>query len=83
MQYIGETDRTLQERFADHRGYVNNHHIHKATGKHFNLPGHSIADMEVAIVEKLYNRNSQFRKVRESKIIEDFNTKYKGMNIKL
>ena len=82
-QYIGETDRTLQARFADHRGYVNNKHLTKATGVHFNRPGHDIADMEVTILEKVFSRDSQFRKNREKMFIQDFNTKYKGLNKKI
>ena len=59
MQYVGETDRRLQDRFADHRGYVANKKLDKATGAHFNLPGHNIADMEITIIEKVFNTNSQ------------------------
>ena len=83
MQYIGETDRTLQSRFSEHRGYVANQHLAKATGHHFNLPGHSIADMEVTILEKIFSLDAQYRKAREKMHIQNFNTKYKGMNQKL
>ena len=83
MQYIGETDRTLQSRFSEHRGYVANQHLAKATGHHFNLPGHSIADMEVTILEKIFSLDAQFRKAREQMQIQSFNTKYKEMNHKL
>ena len=82
MQYIGETDRSLQDRFSEHKGYVANHRLHKATGHHFNLPGHKISDMEVSIVEKIFNTDGQFRKTREKLMIRNFNTKYRGMNRK-
>ena len=82
MQYIGETDRKLQSRFSEHRGYVGNKHLAKATGHHFNLPGHKISDKEVSIVEKIFNADGQFRKTREKLMIRNFNTKYKGMNRK-
>ena len=82
VQYIGESDRSLQDRFAEHRGYVTNRHIHKATGYHFNLPGHRISDMEVTILEKIINKDTQYRKTRERMWIERFNTKYKGLNRK-
>ena len=36
QQYIGETDRSLKERFLEHKGYVNIHIVSKATGLHFN-----------------------------------------------
>ena len=82
-QYIGESHRTLQDRFADHRGYVNNQNLTKATGLHFNQKGHKISDMEITILEKIYNKNDQFRKQREKMWINRFNTKYKGMNRKV
>ena len=81
-QYIGETDRSLQERFSEHRGYVSRKIMNKATGEHFNLPGHKMADMEVSILEKIHNKDNQYRKARERMWIERFNTKYKGLNKK-
>lgn len=82
VQYVGESDRTLQERFSEHRGYVNNRHLNKATGEHFNLPGHSVADMKVTILEKIYSQDEMIRKEREAMFISKMNTKYKGMNKK-
>ena len=57
---------------------VNKHHK-KATGYHFNLPGHSVSDMQISVVEKVFNLNEQFRRQREKMFIEEFNTKYKGL----
>ena len=38
------------------QSYVNNKQTKRATGFHFNLPGHRISDMEVNILEKVkYN----------------------------
>ena len=82
IQYIGETQRSLQERISGHKGYITKPLKHKATGEHFNLPGHSVADMEVSIVEKTFNEDHQFRKQREQMWIEKLNTKYKGLNRK-
>ena len=81
-QYVGETDRKLQDRFSEHIGYVKNQKLEKATGYHFNLPGHKMADMEITVLEKVFNPEQKYRKVKETKFIEDLNTKYKGMNRK-
>ena len=59
-----------------------NKKLDKATGAHLNLPGHNIADMEISIIEKVFNTNQQYRKTREEMFIEEFNSKYKGMNRK-
>ena len=82
MQYIGESERALQERFSEHRGYVANKHLSKATGAHFNLPGHSTNDMRVTILEKVHSMDPLVRKEREELFIRKFNTKYKEMNKK-
>ena len=79
-QYIGETHRTLQDRFSEHLGYVRNNHTKKVTGEHFNSKGHKQSDMMRTIIEKIHNNSSLFRKQREKMFISKFNTKYKGMN---
>ena len=50
-QYIGETGKTLSQRFAQHRGYVRNNIAEKANGAHYNIPGHTMADMKITILE--------------------------------
>ena len=82
-QYVGETEKTLAVRFAQHRGYARNKKLDKATGHHFNLPGHSMANMKVTVLEKVKSNDPQMRKTRESLKIKKFNSKYKGMNRKL
>ena len=37
----------LKERFAEHKGYVNNCNRTKTTGDHFNGKGHSVSDMYI------------------------------------
>ena len=44
------TDRSLKDWFSGHRGYVSGKILQKATGKHFNSPGHQMADMEVTLL---------------------------------
>ena len=62
--YIGETERMLKFRLADHRGYVLNSRTDKSTGNPFNRPGHSLADLRVAAIEHNKGRNSEYRKKR-------------------
>ena len=52
-RYIGETGRSLQNRIADHHGYIVNEHVNTATGHHFNTPGHSVSNLRVTIIEKV------------------------------
>ena len=82
IQYIGESERSLQERFSEHRAYVVNKHLTKATGAHYNTPGHSVSDMRVTILEKVFSSDPLIRKEREELFIRKYNTKYKGLNKK-
>ena len=53
-QYIGETQETLETRIGQHLGYISRHEQDKPAGRHFNLKGHSAADMEVQVLEKVH-----------------------------
>ena len=77
MQYVGETDRRLKDRFAEHQGYVRNQKLTKATGQHFS---HSLSDMHITALEHVQNADETFRKIREKLYIRLANTKVKGMN---
>ena len=80
IQYVGETDRKMKERFAEHQGYVRNKNLSKATGEHFNLPAHKLSDMRIRILEQIFNKDPFYRKKREHMYINKFNTKLKGLN---
>ena len=49
----------------------------------WNLPGHSIADMRIAVMEKMWSEDPFMRETRESHYIKKMNSKHKGMNRKL
>ena len=66
----------------EHKQYVTSRQTTKATGLHFNLPGHSISDMKVTILEKVHSLDPLVRREREDLFIRKFNTKYKGLNKK-
>ena len=80
QQYIGETDRKFRTRMSEHIDYVRNKMLEKATGLHFNMPGHSIENMQFSIIEQVKKWDKYYRKEREKYNINNFNTYYKGMN---
>jgi peptide-methionine (R)-S-oxide reductase len=82
VQYIGESGRKFKDRFSEHIGYVKSGIISQPTGQHFNLPGHSIANMKATLLEKCEKNTATFRKLRESFFINKFDTKNKGLNKK-
>ena len=61
-------------------GYVNTNNQSKTTGAHFNSKIHSASDMHIAILEKVFIQDIQFREQREKLYIQKFNTRYKGLN---
>ena len=79
-RYIGETGRHFKFRLDEHRGYVNNQVLSQATGAHFNLPGHSLADLKATILEQVKYNDEEYSKERESYHIRIFNTYYNGLN---
>ena len=72
-KYIGITQQEFRERIFQHIGYVRNKQINKATGEHFNLPGHSMHNMKFTMLEQLMSSDLHF-------LIRKFNTFYKGIN---
>ena len=78
--YIGESRRLLNFWVADHRGYVSRQETDKATGAHFTMPGHSLADLRVTIIEQTRGKSDEYRKEREHYFIQKFDTYYNGIN---
>ena len=64
------------------RPHIHNKVTSQATGDHFNLPGHSLRDMKVIILEKVKVNDEIYIKERESYHIRKLNTFYKGINKK-
>ena len=79
--YIGKTRRFLKSRLDDHRGYVNNH-IDTATGSHYTQPGHTLANLQVVILEQVEKIGDAYRQEREEYFIRKFNTAHSGLNRK-
>ena len=78
--YIGETGRLFKKRISEHIGYITNKVTSQATGEHFNLPGHSMANVTVTILELVKFNNEPYRKERERYFIRKFNASKSGMN---
>ena len=81
--YIGETKRLLKFRLADHRGYVTNNDTSTATGRHYNSPGHTLADLSITVLEQVRKNDTLYRTQREEYHIRRFNTLYRGLNRKI
>ena len=81
--YVGQTSRRFCERFTDHKTYVTTKRLDTASGSHFNLPGHSEADMVPTILEQVYPKNDEFlRLTREKYWINNYQAIDYGSNTK-
>ena len=69
----------MKFRLAGHRGDIVNHDFKKATGSHFNAPGHSLSDISVTVIEQVKNNDILYRRERERYFINKFNTLHAGM----
>ena len=70
----------LKFRIADHKKYIRNENTEQATGAHFNLPGHSMSNLKVTMIERMKKEDDQYRKECEKYYINKFDTFYKGIN---
>ena len=80
QRYIGETKRSLSKRLSEHKGYISSIFPTKATGIHFNKPGHGLKDVRITILEQMKTPEEVYRKEREKYLINKFNTFYRGIN---
>ena len=81
-RYIGETSRCVRSRLAEHLGYIRSKVTDKATGAHFNLPGHSVANLKLTVIEQVKRQSNIYRKEREDYFIKKFDTYHSGLNRK-
>ena len=77
--YIGKTERKLKERLAEHKGSVRNC-AKNVIGVHFNGPGHSVENLKMTAIEKVYARGEEIILKRESLWINLFEAEYQGLN---
>ena len=72
-QYVGETQNALSKRMYLHRSNIN-----KNTGthvtRHFNQPGHSLSNVKVQVIEKVFKNTKEARLTRERFWIRKLNT---------
>ena len=77
QRYICETGRQLRQRIAEHRGYITNQVLTKATGAHWNQLGHSLANLSNlrgTILEQSRYNNAEYRKERKKHFIRKLDT---------
>ncbi|XP_074809868.1 uncharacterized protein LOC141987932 [Natator depressus] len=78
--YIGQTGQSLRKRINGHKSDVKNYNIHKPVGEHFNLSGHAITDMRVAILKQKNFKSRLQRETAELEFICKLDTINLGLN---
>ena len=79
-EYIGESKRTFQDRFGEHRDYIKSENISQPAGAHFNKKAHSVSDIKGMVIEAVVSKDPFIRKERERQYIQKFKTFKKGLN---
>ena len=78
LMYVGETGRSLRSRINGYRAGIKDGQ--SLLYKHFRLPGHSVADIKVQILEKIYHSSENavdfrlHRRLRELHWIKELGT---------
>ncbi|XP_073188346.1 uncharacterized protein [Lepidochelys kempii] len=78
--YIGQTGQSLRKRINGHKSDVKNYNIHKPVGEHFNLSGHAITDMKIAILQQKNFKSRLQRETAELEFICKLDTINLGLN---
>ena len=69
-------------RISEHVGYLRTNKKSEASGEYFNLPGHSLLNMKVTLIEKVVKQDILYRKEWKKLHIQKFNTFYNGLKKK-
>ncbi|XP_074974844.1 endothelin-3 isoform X1 [Caretta caretta] len=78
--YIGQTGQSLRKRINGHKPDIKNYDIQKPVGEHFNLPGHSITDLKVTILQQKNFKKRLQRETAELELICKLDTIKLGLN---
>ena len=80
---LGKLEGHLVNEFKSIGDISNKKKLNTATGAHFNLPGHSVADVKVTGIERVLPKNNDnIRKIRESFLINRYESATFGLNKK-
>ena len=79
-QYVGETEQALNERMNSHRTDIR----HKKTEKPVaNSRDHTMDDVQVMVIERIWRNDTVLRKIREKRWISTLDTSWpNGMNLR-
>ena len=71
--YIGQTDKAFRLRFNNHKSSINLNRPGFPVAKHFNSPGHSLSNLNFAIIEGNFKSPAR-RLIRETELIISLGT---------
>ena len=79
--YIGQSQRELKTRFNEHKASVRKKSPN-VIGQHFSSTGHSLDNVQITAIEKVFTKGRTYIEKRESMWIERLEAEFKGLNIK-
>ena len=82
-KYIRKTGRIVKFRLEERRGYITKKDESQPTGIYFNLPGHSLANFKVTVIEQVIYDEEEYHKEWEHYYINEFNPYRNGMHMKI
>ncbi|VDI75886.1 Hypothetical predicted protein [Mytilus galloprovincialis] len=80
--YIGETERSLNERIKEHLADIR-HDRDTAVAEHFNQEDHCKEDITVQVLQQIYDKSANYRRYIEAQWMQKLNTiRPFGINVK-
>ena len=72
IQYVGGTENALRIHLTGHRSdiHVNHRRLDRPVGQYFKQLHHSLKDLTITVIEKIYREDANFCKQKESSWIE-------------
>ena len=67
---FGETENALCIRLTGHQLDIKHRRTDRPVAKHFSLPDHSMEDLSISVIEKIYREDADYRKRKESHWIQ-------------
>ena len=70
IQYIGETENALRICLTGHQSDIKHRRTNRPVAKHFSLPDHSMHDLSIMVIKKIYREDTDHWRQKESHWIE-------------
>ena len=66
IEYVGEMENALRISLKGHWSNINHQRLDRPVAQHFNQPHHTLKDLTIMVIKKIYREDVNFCKQKES-----------------